>query len=65
MRNFGNAILAVVALFIGCTGNEKCVREADYGLIPDYKYVKNVPLTTARIVREIANTENYNAGEIE
>jgi hypothetical protein len=40
------------------------VRESSYCLKQDYRYVKDRALVDARLVREIPNTENYNATSI-
>ena len=56
-------ILSASALMLGACSNE-VEREASYCLKQDYRYVKDKPLVDARLVREVPNTENYNATTI-
>ena len=55
-------VLASAILFVACSNEVE--REASYCLKQDYRYVKDRPLVDARLVREIPNTENYNATSI-
>ena len=55
-------VLASVILFAACSNEVE--REASYCLKQDYRYVKDRALVDARLVREIPNTENYNATTI-
>ncbi|MBR4854493.1 MAG: hypothetical protein IKU88_07175 [Alistipes sp.] len=57
-------ILSASAIsFVACSDGVE--REASYCLKQDYRYVKDQPLVDARLVREVPNTENYNAFSIE
>ena len=58
------SIMSASALMLGACSNE-VEREASYCLKQDYRYVKDKPLVDARLVREVPNTENYNATSIE
>ena len=56
------ATMAVAILSVACADDVQ--READYLLKQNFRYVKDKPLVDARLVREVPNTENYNATSI-
>ena len=60
--NYIMVAMAVAVMAVACADGVQ--REASYCLKQDYRYVKDQPLVDARLVREVPNTENYNATSI-
>ena len=65
MKTINSIMVAMVVAVLAVACADGVQREASYCLKQDYRYVKDQPLVDARLVREVPNTENYNAVSID